>query len=284
MEKNQKKPSGLLNNRNQGDRFKLDLLSPSADLEQYVEHYWIVKWDLRGQDPYVSENLPHPSVHLTVEPDRTVITGVVKQKFTRTLTGHGVVFGIKFYPGAFYPFAQEAVNRFTGRIVPAEHVFGADAAALADEIRSLAAEDEAGMAARAECFLRMRLPDRDHNVELIRAVIERIRNDRSIISVETAAAEFHLTVRMLQRLFSKYVGVSPKWVIRRYRLLEVADQLAEGPPASWPRLAAELGYFDQSHFIKDFKSIVGLSPDEYARRNWNGRHTDTDPDADADQG
>jgi AraC-like DNA-binding protein len=54
-------------------------------------------------------------------------------------------------------------------------------------------------------------------------------------------------------------------VIRQYRLHEAAEQLAEGDVPNWPRLAVELGYFDQAHFIKDFKNIVGLTPAEYAR-------------------
>ena len=63
---------------------------------------------------------------------------------------------------------------------------------------------------------------------------------------------------------SRYVGVSPKWVIKRNRLQDAAEQLAGGA-VSCAQMALELGYFDQAHFIKDFKSIVGKSPAEYAR-------------------
>ncbi|MBB2205221.1 helix-turn-helix transcriptional regulator [Gluconacetobacter takamatsuzukensis] len=65
--------------------------------------------------------------------------------------------------------------------------------------------------------------------------------------------------RALQRLFRDYLGVSPKWVIRRFRLQEAAECLARqtGTIAS---VAAELGYFDQTHFARDFKSVIGLSP------------------------
>jgi AraC-like DNA-binding protein len=54
-------------------------------------------------------------------------------------------------------------------------------------------------------------------------------------------------------------------VIRRYRLHDAADRLAEGESVNWPDLALDLGYFDQAHFIKDFKAIVGVPPAEYAR-------------------
>jgi len=51
----------------------------------------------------------------------------------------------------------------------------------------------------------------------------------------------------------------------RYRLQEAADQLARNEIVNWPKMALDLGYFDQAHFIKDFKMIVGRTPAEYAR-------------------
>ena len=71
--------------------------------------------------------------------------------------------------------------------------------------------------------------------------------------------------RSLQRLFSEYVGVSPKWVIRRYRLHELIERSHTGEEPDWPQLALELGYFDQAHLINDFRTITGYSPTEYQK-------------------
>jgi AraC-like DNA-binding protein len=68
--------------------------------------------------------------------------------------------------------------------------------------------------------------------------------------------------RSLQRLFREYVGVSPKWVLQRLRLHEAAERMLEG--RDWAALALDLGYFDQAHFIHDFKAVTGRSPGEYA--------------------
>jgi AraC-like DNA-binding protein len=73
-----------------------------------------------------------------------------------------------------------------------------------------------------------------------------------------------VSLRQLQRLFSEYVGVTPKWVIHRYRLLEAAERIATGTVIHWADLAFELGYADQAHFIRDFKRLVGRSPAHYA--------------------
>jgi AraC-like DNA-binding protein len=82
--------------------------------------------------------------------------------------------------------------------------------------------------------------------------------------VEDLVARWEMPTRTLQRLFARYVGVTPKWVIRRYRLHEAAERLAV-PGVSQSQLAAELGYSDQAHFIRDFRAVVGMSPAAYGR-------------------
>jgi AraC-like DNA-binding protein len=70
----------------------------------------------------------------------------------------------------------------------------------------------------------------------------------------------------LQRLFADYVGIGPKWVIRRFRLHEVTERLAAGADIDWAALAAELGYADQAHFVRDFRAMFGEPPTWYAER------------------
>jgi transcriptional regulator GlxA family with amidase domain len=83
--------------------------------------------------------------------------------------------------------------------------------------------------------------------------------------VEQLAERLGLSRRTLERVFRRCVGVSPKWVLTRQRLQEAAERLAKGEALDCGRLALELGYFDQAHFIKDFRAFVGRSPVEYAR-------------------
>jgi AraC-like DNA-binding protein len=68
----------------------------------------------------------------------------------------------------------------------------------------------------------------------------------------------------LQRLFSDYVGVSPKWVMRRARLHEAAQRTDSGELVDWAQLAADLGYADQAHLTRDFTSTLGMSPTRYS--------------------
>ena len=117
----------------------------------------------------------------------------------------------------------------------------------------------------AEKFLRERLPEQDKNVRVINEIIDSIIAHREITKVDDIVSRFNLNKRTVQRLFKQYVGVSPKWVINRYRLHEVAERLAGGEVVDWPEIVLELGYSDQAHFIKDFKTIVGRTPAEYAK-------------------
>ena len=119
------------------------------------------------------------------------------------------------------------------------------------------------MVDRFEQFLMERLPQQDPNVEKISRLVARIQADRSVLKVEDAVRLSDMTLRTMQRLFDRYVGVSPKSVIQRYRLHEAAQLIDQGVVSDWLEISIALGYYDHSHFIRDFRSIVGVSPQQY---------------------
>lgn len=102
---------------------------------------------------------------------------------------------------------------------------------------------------------------------MLRDLVERIEHDRGILRVEQIAALAATSSRTLERRFRRCVGKSPKWVmIRRYRLIDAAERLRSEENLSVIDLAQELGYFDQAHFVRDFKALVGDTPSSYRRR------------------
>jgi transcriptional regulator GlxA family with amidase domain len=96
-------------------------------------------------------------------------------------------------------------------------------------------------------------------------IVSSMRSLPPNVRVQRIAAVNHLAPRTLQRLFRRYVGVSPKWVLKRLRIHEATDRLASGTPGAWTELALDLGYYDHAHFIRDFRLVVGRSPAQYAR-------------------
>jgi len=244
-------PKGVANGR----------ISPSSDVAPWIEHYWWVRWDVA--EPQVAEVLSYPSVHVTFEAKTALIVGVVRKKFTRRLVGRGEVFALKFHPGMFRPWFGAPVVRLTDQSPPLGGQLGVPPKQLLREV--FAEGDVISRAKVLEAHLRAQLPPPDAEAELARDLVERVRTERDLKSVAALARASGLGARALQRLFRDYVGVGPKWVLRRFRLQEAAELLAttdQGVGA----VAAALDYFDQAHFVRDFKAVVGEAPSEYVRR------------------
>jgi AraC-like DNA-binding protein len=202
-------------------------------------------------------------VNLVLDGGRLAVAGVGRERFTYAYRGIGRVFGVKFRPGAFLPFLGRPMVEITGAVLPAERLWGPAASAAATRMTATATVD--GLIGLAEEFLRARRPPDDPQVELVGRIVAAMLHDRTISRVDDVTERFGLTARTLQRLFQRYVGVSPKWVLRRYRLHEAAAALAREQHRPWAEVAAELGYFDQSHFIRDFTAAIGLTPGAYAQ-------------------
>jgi AraC-like DNA-binding protein len=236
---------------------------PPRDLAYWIAHYWMISWDLRGCEPHLAETLPHPNIHAVFETDGAVVCGVQTRKFSRVLEGCSQVFGIKFRPGGFRPFLTSPVSSLEDRTIPAQRIFGEEVEALRAVLLSSGKESQKVEAANA--FFRARLPGPDETIGLAAQLVERILAEPDIKTVNDLATRSGRGKRSIQRIFNDYVGVSPKWVIRRYRLHEVIEQFDSSGRTDWVQLALELGYFDQAHLINDFRSMVGYSPTQYKR-------------------
>jgi len=270
----------------------LDRHQPSALLAPFVDYYWVPRWDLRGEPPYEQAVLPHPNVHLVFEASGAGIFGVDRRLFTRTLSGLGLAFGVRFRAGCFRPFWQAPISQLTDRVIPAVRLFGSQAektrqaimdAGLSRAVEAGAVkagaveagaveagafeapdEDDARMAGYAEALLCSVLPEQDPVAEQVAMLVSRITDDPGLRRVDELSALSGLAARTLQRLFADYVGVSPKWVMRRARLHEAAERADSGEPVDWAALAADLGYADQAHLTRDFTVTIGVPPSRYA--------------------
>ena len=232
---------------------------PPADLAAFIEVGWAMRWRLPAGHVYTQRVLPNPCVQIVVNRNGAEVIGVVTGAFSATFEGDDFVFGLKFRPCGFYPFfGGRAVSSLMNQRVSIESVF---ADADPGRLRSLA-EGENSQALMGDLceVLRRALSPASRT-----GAVERIAGDREILRVEQAAAALGMSERALQRLFREQVGVSPKWVIRRFRLQEAAAIVESGVEQNWADLANRLGYFDQSHLIREFTEIVGEPPAAYAK-------------------
>ncbi|MDW3845290.1 AraC family transcriptional regulator [Micromonospora sp. BRA006-A] len=233
-------------------RFRRRLAAPA--LRQWVEHYWLIDWDLT--ESFEQRVVPHPTVNVVFQAQEGAaehgeIAGVDTGLFTVTLHGTGRVSGVQFRPGGFRPFWRRPVAELTGRRVP-----------ITEGPICPGTDDE--RCARLDELLTSWSPVADPLNAEATALVEEIRADRTVLRVTDFARRHAVSVRRLQRLFLDHVGVGPKWVIRRYRLQEAIEQAAAGP-LDWSRVAADLGYADQAHLVREFTAVAGVSPAAYAR-------------------
>ncbi len=251
-------------------RLRLDRHQPSAALAPFVDYYWIPRWDLRGEPAHEQAVLPHPNVHLVFEASGAGIFGVDRRLFTRSLSGLGMAFGIRFRAGCFRPFWQAPISQLTDRVVPAARLFGSRAEQTRQAVMRAGisggafSDDDTQLIGYVESLLGSVRPERDPVAEEVAALVSRITDDPGLRRVDELCAASGLSARTLQRLFADYVGVSPKWVMRRARLHDAAERADSGEPVDWAVLATDLGYADQAHLTRDFTVTIGVPPGRYA--------------------
>jgi AraC-like DNA-binding protein len=254
---------GILDPQRGASQFSLTRHAPAPELASRIERHWIVSWDLRGRSPFTQHVLPHPCVNLVFEQGNGRVYGLVRDKFSRRLEGTGSAIGTKFRPGAFAAFVDVPMTRLVGRSLALADAFGADARRLERDVQDAA--DPAEHVAAVECFIADRDPGPDPGFELVSDVIADMLAAPPGMKVDEFAARHGLSARTLQRLFRRYVGLGPKWVLQRYRLHEAAERMAAGEADDLTRLALDLGYFDLAHFTGHFRRAVGRTPAAFLR-------------------
>ena len=221
-----------------------------------------MKWKLAPGEVFVQETLPHPAVNVVLGTHRAGVHGVVTKRFVVDLRGSGWVVGARFAPGVFFPFLGRDVATITDRDEPVPTVFGSSGK------RAVRAAESATFDERVrilESLLLGKKPKLDAAMILARDAVRLAQREPSIARADGLAKECGVGVRTLERLFKKHVGCSPKIVIRRFRVHEACLRVQSGERVVWTKLAQDLSYFDQAHFIRDFKSQVGRTPLEYAK-------------------
>ena len=242
-------------------RFRLDRSEPSAAVGRFVAWYWVVQWDLVGQPPHTQQVLSHPVVNVVFQDGGGIVVGVQTRMAERVLDGRGWALGVMFRPAGFSPFTPDPPGELVERTLDVGAVFGPAATELAAAVHAAGPEDAPSL---VDQFLAERAPTEVQAGEAMSDLVEKVAADPALLRVEDLAERAGVGPRQLQRRFAEHVGVSPKWVIRRYRLYEAAERAARGTDVAWAALAAELGFSDQAHLTREFTAALGMPPDRYA--------------------
>jgi len=259
---------GLLRPWERGRAFELEMFDPSPGVREIIQRVWIARWDLRGRAPFYQEILPHPSINFVVEDNSASIWGVPTERAGRTLDGKGQAVGVKFQPGAFTAITGIEAVAITNAAMAPLSAFPE----ISDPILQSGGTDRPAdsIVDAIEAVLASYTPVDDPALDLLADVMANMGHLSPGARVEDIARANYLSARALQRLFRRYVGVGPKWVLKRLRIHQAVEQLASEARPEWSALARKLGYYDHAHFIRDFQLIVGQSPSQYAREAAKG--------------
>jgi len=185
------------------------------------------------------------------------LVGPLSTPASITSSGRCETVGVRFRPGRARPFFRVSLCELTDRVATFD-CFDRDARSLAETV---AAQDPltTKLAALDEYLLHRKARVRPEETVLTRAV-QMIERHHGALTVEALAGALGRGRRQLERLFCDAVGLSPKHYSRVVRVQHAISLLPAQGPVDWHELVHRCGFYDQAHFIRDFRAITGLTP------------------------
>lgn len=237
-------------------------LPPTTEATELAAWFWIPEWSLPDGEVSRQEIVSYPAVNLVVAPDGVSISGATTRASTRELRGTGWAVGALLRPAAVTSLTDDAVG-----LVDTEQAFAAPElhAAVTAAMRFGDGRRERAVAAFSTWLSRRVGPVGAAGTQA-NAMLDVLLGEQAALTPEEAATRLALSVRTLQRLTHRTVGLSPGAIIRRRRLQEAAQRLREDPATDLAALAAMLGYADHAHLTRDFATVLGLPPRDYRER------------------
>lgn len=238
-------------------------LPAPPELGEVMRWFWIPRWRLAPGRSSRQTLLPFPASNLVVQQDGITLSGPTTGISHRDLSGHGWAVGALLRPaGIAWLSSDPGAIRDTEVPFAAPELHDAVCAAMTHEDEAVARETAAQSFA---AWGASNLGPPDEGGLLANAMEDLISSNRAIVRVDQVADLLHLSVRGVQRLARRYVGLTPLVIIRRYRLQEAAQRLRDDPELTIARVAADLGYADHAHLSADFRRVLGFAPASYRR-------------------
>lgn len=268
-----------------------EILRPCAPLRPFVECYWFLQTVIRPPDrleeliftdaradivftfgaPYARIRADRPG---TKEWMRTSNVDAQRRYPVRIYQqGHVHLIGVRFRPGGLSSFVRMPVHELTGHTVSLADAFGPSGVELEQRLYDSAGMPETQAELLDRFFLsRIAIPPEYHRVMHWVTAIE---SRGGLLAVSELSETAGLSVRSVDRLFRRVMGLPPKFFARTVRFQHVHALLMRHPTVRWDEIVVSRGYFDQSHFAKDVQSLTGVDPNAY--RTYLARRRDTPP-------
>jgi AraC-like DNA-binding protein len=246
---------------------------PSQQLAKYIDHYWWMEIDNAGSSEKI---LPDSSLEiifhfgkpiartgnnasLQQEPTSLLIGQTIKP-YTILSTAKAIMLGIKFHLNTAKFFLDIPLQEMRDQYVALSDLWGSSIHLLQEELCNTAQLTE--KISTIEKFLLKKLKPKTKSNLLVDDVLREMRSRNRTVCIKEICIRRHISTRYLEKLFMSDVGISPKMLARIFQF-QYALQLLKTKSESLTHLGLEAGYFDQSHFIKNFKYFTDTTPAQF---------------------
>lgn len=196
---------------------------------------------------------------------RCFVIGQLTRPLEIKPTGETGIFSVRFHPNGFLPFATIPIREMENTAVSLEKLFELDGLNIEQKI--LTSNSTSERIKHIETFLLNRLTDIETVDRIVKSTVETILTANGQLSVDELSKRTNINRRQLERKFSSAIGLSPKQLSKTIRLQATLKMLLNKQFTSLTALAYENEYYDQAHFIKDFKELTGFTPKEFYGNN-----------------
>lgn len=169
-------------------------------------------------------------------------------------------FGIRFYPGVLYPFLKYPLNDFTNKMILLEDVIEDIRIKLGEEL--INALTITHMVSAANKYFAALLDNSLNNAVLNNALFL-IYKAKGNITIKNISDREVISERQIRRIFNNWIGINPKTFCKIVRFQNIIKAKRGSQEINWINLALESGYYDQTHFINEFKELSGFTPEKF---------------------
>lgn len=252
------------------------ILEPHQDLATFVKCYWTLE-SPKEKTPQKNTIVPdgcmklifhygdlykhYPENGESVVLPKCFLIGQLTRPYIVEPTGETGTFFVCFHPNGFLPFATFPIKEMENTAVPLDKLFGKDGLEIEQQI--LNANSISERIRLIETFLFNRLTSAKTVDQIVKSTVETILTAKGQLSVKELSKQSNINRRQLLRKFSSAIGLSPKQLSKTIRLQATLKILLTKEVRNLTDVAYENEYFDQAHFIKDFKEFTGLTPKEF---------------------
>jgi len=254
-----------------------ETFAPHPDLDAIVKCHWVLEVPADAQAPK-QRIIPDGCIEMCfilgddvkrfttqseyiIQPRAMVFGQITKPYFVQP-TGYVNTFAVRFYPYGFANFITRPINELADKETPLTFLFEKDSVSrLEQEIINATSTKQ--RIERVEAFLLGKLTDLSIIDNIVKSTIDALSMTKGKEPISSILKDDLSRRRSLERKFSKQVGISPKQLGRIIRLQAALKLMLTKSGKKLTQIAYESEYYDQAHFIKDFKDFTGTNPKEY---------------------